>query len=389
LRIRRRNLRKGLVAVGCLVGAIDGFTDPGAAGMGPGMGAVRTALALLLLTVGSALHLASKGHLEQNRRLVTAGPYRFTRNPFYLANLLIDLGLCCVIGRAWIAIPYLGLWWIAYHETIAREEARLAALFPDELARYAAAVPRLVPTGRRLPRAEAAGRFSFDNPALARGSEYARVLGVWLAAAAIVAARWLGREGPAAFAVENASGLGVVVLVAIAWALKLALAEAFRRPETALLPFDTEPARRRAVALGLLLALYAGGRMLEDGSRPASPALLVAFAAIVVLPFASTSALARCGVHAALVAAIAVFAAEHALLPFAGAPLLWVALMALDDFARERMSGARPRGARGAAVDRDERADPAPARAPWSMARPLAMFMLGGTALLVGLRMLV
>ena len=326
--------------------------------------------------------------MSESLRAFASGLAR-TRQTF-VGRIINALGAGGItIGRVWIAIPYLGLWWIAYRETIAREEAHLAALFPEEFARYVAAVPRLVPSGRSLPRSEAAGRFRFDNPALARGSEYARLLGVWIAAAALVAAAWLGREGLAAFAAGNSGGLGLVVLVAVAFGLKLALAEAFRRPETALLPFDTEPARRRVLALGLVLALHAGGRLLGEGSRPASPALLVAFAAIVVLPFARPSTAARSTVYAALVAGIGVYAAEHALLPFAAAPLLWAALMALDDFARERMPGARPRAAREPTVDRDERVRPAPARVLWSTARPLAMFMLVGTALLIGLRAVV
>ena len=103
MRIRRRSLRKGLVAVGCLVGQV---SFPAAA-----LGGVSIGL-------GAALHLWSKGCLEQNRRLTRAGPYRFTRNPFYLANGLVDLGLCWVIGSPWLAMIYWPIWWLSYRETI-------------------------------------------------------------------------------------------------------------------------------------------------------------------------------------------------------------------------------------------------------------------------------
>lgn len=283
MRIRRRRLRSALVLVGCLVGDVPfvggvGETastaaDPGAAALasdGSGLAggaadAIRLAVALLLIVGGSALHLWSKGCLEQNQRLVTSGPYRFTRNPFYLANGLVDLGLCALIGRVWVAGPYLVLWWLAYRETIAREEARLRALFPEQVGRYFGMVPRLIPNGHVLPRAEAIGRFTFDNPALACGSEYARILGFFVAAAAIVASAWLRARGGSAFADEHAVGLALVLLVPVGWVAKLALAEAFRRPETALLPFAQAPfVRVASIAVALVamasLSIHGGGR---------------------------------------------------------------------------------------------------------------------------------
>jgi len=373
LRIRRRHLRRGLVAVGCLVAAA---SPEGSIAGAPG-GAPRLAGAGVLLALGSALHLWSKGCLEQNRTLVTAGPYRFTRNPFYLANGLVDLALCVLIGRVAVALPFLGLWALAYHDTIRREEVRLAALFPGAFQRYVAAVPRLIPTGRRLPAAEAVGRFRLANPALARGGEYARILGFWVSAAAIAAAAWLRAKGLAAFAPENATGLGLVVLVPLAWVFKLALAERFRRPASALLPFADAPAKRRAVTAGLVVALYAAARVAAPGSAFAPQtaagtvgtalasagalALGLVLAGIVVLPRTAGANAARAGLQAAMACALALFAAAHGLLAFAGAPLLWLALAALDEARSARATAA----------------------GLWPMFRPIAMLVPLGTAGLV------
>lgn len=323
MRVRRRSLRKALVAIGCLVGAVEL----------PGLIA-----GALLLAAGSALHLWSKGCLEQNQRLVTSGPYRFSRNPFYLANLLIDLGICCVIGRIWIAVPFLVLWWLAYRETIRLEEVRLAALFPAEFERYAAAVPRLIPTGRSLPREESTGGFTLANPALAQGSEYARIVGVWLAAAAIVASEWIRARGLEVFAVENTAGLGLLALLPVAWVVKLALAELFRRPETALLPFADEPTKRRVVTFALVAALYLAARYADPSrhSMIASAAFMLMVAALAVLPHARDSHVRSALLHAGLALALSVFAASRDLLWCASLPLLWALLAALDDFARAR-----------------------------------------------------
>lgn len=206
----------------------------------------------LLLLGGSALHLWSKGCLEQNLRLTSAGPYRWTRNPFYLANLSIDLGLCFVIGRGWVAVLFLPVWWFSYRETISREEARLLELFPETYPDYLGAVPRLVPSGRRLPRERMEGHFSWHNAALARGSEFARLLGVWLAPGMIWVAELIRRERMAIFDEANSTTLGLLAVLLCGWIIKLALAETFRRPETSLLPFASRPILRHAVGVVLL-----------------------------------------------------------------------------------------------------------------------------------------
>ncbi len=371
MRVRRRNLRNGLVAVGCLVASVE---------------PVGLASGIALLAAGSALHFWSKGCLEQNQKLVTSGPYRFSRNPFYLANLLIDLGLCCVIGRIWIAVPYVVLWWLAYRETIRLEEARLEALFPDVFERYVAAVPRLIPTGRSWPRSAAAGGFTLANPALAQGSEYARIVGVWVAAATIVAWDWIRAQGLEVLAAENAAGLGLVALVPVAWVVKLAMTELFRRPETALLPFPEDPARRRPITVLLVIGVYFAARVSSPARSQAplveSIALVGMFVSIMVLPYAKDSLRLRAGLQTAVFTAVAVFAASRGVLWAASPALLWVALAVLDDAALARI--------RGRGVDSDSDTDGKPTqRRLWSMFATIAIVASAGTAVVAVLRRLV
>lgn len=245
LRIRRRSLRKGLIVVGCVVAAVD---------------LVSASIGGALMLAGSVLHFWSKGILEQNRRLITAGPYRWTRNPFYLANLLIDLGLCFVIGRWWLAMIFLPIWIVSYRETIGREERHLGRLFSDEFPDYREAVPKLIPTGRRLAAEQARGVFSLANHALSKGSEYARLIGIWLGPGAIWAAESLRREGLALFETSNAISLAWLALLPVLWVVKLGMAERFRRPQTALLPFDSKPGLRTGVMLGLCAMVYLLGQ---------------------------------------------------------------------------------------------------------------------------------
>ncbi|MBB4130985.1 MULTISPECIES: isoprenylcysteine carboxylmethyltransferase family protein [unclassified Xanthomonas] len=62
-------------------------------------------------------------------RLVLDGPYRFTRNPMYLALVLSYVGLCLQLGLLW-AVAVLPLPWLALQlYVIPFEEARLRTEF--------------------------------------------------------------------------------------------------------------------------------------------------------------------------------------------------------------------------------------------------------------------
>jgi len=76
------------------------------------------------------------------RRLVTTGPFAFTRNPIYLGNTVLMLG----IGLAWDALWFLPLAFSAAflveRLAIRREEAHLDLRFGPEWASYATKSPR-------------------------------------------------------------------------------------------------------------------------------------------------------------------------------------------------------------------------------------------------------
>ena len=115
------------------------------AGMRPGLG-------WLLVVAGFALsfsgiltflraHTAVIPHHPASR-LVTSGPYRFTRNPMYLGLTLGYLGGVLLIDSVW---PLLLLPFVLFALSVAvirREERYLAAAFGDAYATYRRQVRR-------------------------------------------------------------------------------------------------------------------------------------------------------------------------------------------------------------------------------------------------------
>jgi len=74
--------------------------------------------------------------------LVTTGPYRRSRNPIYISELALTLGLALLLGSFWIALStpilFLGLTKLA----IEPEERHLRAKFGADFDAYAARTPR-------------------------------------------------------------------------------------------------------------------------------------------------------------------------------------------------------------------------------------------------------
>jgi len=74
--------------------------------------------------------------------IVRAGPYRFSRNPIYLAFSLLQLGLSLWVNSLALLItliPAVALMWLV---VIPREERYLEARFPSEYLPYKASVRR-------------------------------------------------------------------------------------------------------------------------------------------------------------------------------------------------------------------------------------------------------
>jgi len=75
--------------------------------------------------------------------IVRTGPFRFSRNPIYLAFTLIQLGLAAWINSLWLLLTLLPA--LALMEVVIRREERyLEARFPSEYLPYKRTVRRWV-----------------------------------------------------------------------------------------------------------------------------------------------------------------------------------------------------------------------------------------------------
>lgn len=82
-------------------------------------------------------------------RLVTSGPFRFSRNPIYLGNTTLLGGIAIALANPFFLLAAILNVVLVNRLAIAREEAHLAERFRDAWHDYAARVPRWVGPVRR------------------------------------------------------------------------------------------------------------------------------------------------------------------------------------------------------------------------------------------------
>lgn len=74
--------------------------------------------------------------------LVTSGPFAISRNPIYLGNTLVLIGLGVTLENVWFLPAAMAAAWAVTVLAIRREEAHLAARFGATWDDYAGRVPR-------------------------------------------------------------------------------------------------------------------------------------------------------------------------------------------------------------------------------------------------------
>jgi protein-S-isoprenylcysteine O-methyltransferase Ste14 len=87
---------------------------------------------------------------KKGKTLVRTGPYAIVRNPLYIANILIVIGLAILSELVW-AIPFVFVYFFTlYHLVIIYEEKKLLDRWGDEYRVYMNKVPRWIPKVKNL-----------------------------------------------------------------------------------------------------------------------------------------------------------------------------------------------------------------------------------------------
>ena len=112
----------------------------------------------LLLRVWAQTHLHHR--LKVKMELTTTGPYRHVRNPLYIGNTLMRIGLSVLMELLWLVPIVLVYCAVVYMLVVRDEERRLESEYGAHYREYSRQVPRWMP----LARAEAA---PLNPPAIA------------------------------------------------------------------------------------------------------------------------------------------------------------------------------------------------------------------------------
>ncbi len=108
-----------------------------------GAGVVLMAVGLLIAAVRT--FRAAGTPVPGNRpttTIVRTGPYRFSRNPIYLAFSSLQVGIAFWVSSLWLLITLVPALALMSFWVIPREERYLEARFPSEYLPYKSSVPR-------------------------------------------------------------------------------------------------------------------------------------------------------------------------------------------------------------------------------------------------------
>ncbi|MCZ6689172.1 MAG: isoprenylcysteine carboxylmethyltransferase family protein [Planctomycetota bacterium] len=104
--------------------------------------------------VGEALRIWALRHAGPKTRshrkirvddLVVTGPYSLIRNPLYIGNFVISVGVCIASGQPLLIFPLVVVFGIQYSLIIRAEEEFLEQAIGEAYRKYRESVPRLIP----------------------------------------------------------------------------------------------------------------------------------------------------------------------------------------------------------------------------------------------------
>src|SRR4051812_2415673 len=127
-----------------------------------GIGIALAGQALRFAVIGYAyIKRGGKDKKVYAERLVTDGFFQHSRNPLYLGNLMVLLGLFVIHHNPWVYAIGITFFLFAYSAIVAAEEAYLRGKFGQEYEEYCRRVNRWLPDFRGLPQTMRSMRFAW------------------------------------------------------------------------------------------------------------------------------------------------------------------------------------------------------------------------------------
>lgn len=149
---------------------------------------------VILMALGEAIRFWALGFMEKKgKQLAMSGPYTFVRNPLYVGNFFLGLGIAVMVWNWIILVLFLAGFLGIYTGTIRSEEKHLREMFGKSYEEYCRNVPSFLP--RFIPY-QAPVKESFLWSRIVKHHEYITVAGIFLLAMAVhlYDELWISRE---------------------------------------------------------------------------------------------------------------------------------------------------------------------------------------------------
>jgi hypothetical protein len=132
----------------------------------------------VLMVLGEMIRFWALGFMEKKgKQLAMSGPYAFVRNPLYVGNFFLGLGVTVIVWNWIILVLFLVGFLGIYAGTIRGEEKHLQEMFGPTFVDYCKHVPAFIP---RLSPYDAPAKDAFLWSRITKHHEYITVMGIAL-----------------------------------------------------------------------------------------------------------------------------------------------------------------------------------------------------------------
>ncbi len=177
--------------------------------------------ALVLLGIGTLLHVVTKATLIRNRVLCDLGVYKICRHPYYLANFIVDISLCLLSGNIYLVLLYPFLFFWAYGPTLKFEEGKLTGIHGEKYTQYLLETPQIFPNRNSIT---GAGQILKEvSASRISKKEWVRITRFWAVGLFLIAAHAVAANGIKTLyiqpvdkrAVALTAGAGVLLIISL------------------------------------------------------------------------------------------------------------------------------------------------------------------------------